>query len=101
MLALGPGLAVTLCGLDSDAHVTAAESPVREEDRLFDVVWSLDPEVAATAAEVVVDALRRSAPEKAEEVRVRLAHAVQRPPTPAETTRAAPSSSEARGCGVA
>lgn len=27
VLALGPGLAVSLWGLDSDAHITAAESP--------------------------------------------------------------------------
>ena len=87
VLALGPGMAVTLCGLDSDAHI-AESSPVREADRLFDVVWSVDPQVAAVAGQVVVEALRRSAPDRAEQVQQRLAQASQRPPTPTEAARA-------------
>ena len=87
VLALGPGLAVTLCGLDGDAHVAQLQ-PVREPDRVFDVVWSVDPAVAAVAAEVVVEALRRSAPDRADEVAARLALAAHRPPRVAEAARA-------------
>lgn len=87
VLALGPGLAITLCGLDSDAHV-AELSPVRESDRVFDVVWSVDPEVAAVAGQVVVEALRRNAPDRALQVQQRLVDASHRPPTPTEAARA-------------
>ena len=87
VLALGPGLAVTLCGLDGDAHV-AQPQPVREADRVFDVVWSVDPGVAEVAATVVVEALRRSAPERADAVAAQLALAASRPPTVAEAARA-------------
>ena len=87
VLALGPGLAVTLCGLDGDAHV-ARQQPVREPDRVFDVVWSVDPAVARVAAQVVVEALRRSAPERAAAVAAQLALATSRPPSTAETARA-------------
>ena len=87
VLALGPGLAITLCGLDGDAHVSRL-SPVREADRLFDVVWSVDPRVAAFAAQVVGEALRRSAPERAEAVQARLAEAALRPPSPVELAQA-------------
>ncbi len=87
VLALGPGLAVTLCGLDSDAHVSRP-LPVREADRLFDVVWSVDPAVAAVAAQVVVQALRRNGAEQAEAVEQQLASAASRRPTPAEAARA-------------
>ncbi len=87
VLALGPGLAVTLCGLDGDAHVRR-RSPVREADRLFDVVWSVDPKVAQVAAAVVVQALRESAPERAASVQASLAEAAARPPTIAEAARA-------------
>jgi signal transduction histidine kinase len=87
VLALGPGLAVTLCGLDGDARSPRAR-PVREADRVFDVVWSVDPHVAEVAARVVVEALERSAPERAAEVRDRLAAATRRPPTPEEAARA-------------
>lgn len=59
VLALGPGLAITLCGLDGDAHEPSAE-PLVEADRLFEVVWSTRPDVAAAAVQVVVDAVRRS-----------------------------------------
>jgi hypothetical protein len=48
VLALGPGLAVTLCGLDGLAHAHTAD-PVLEADRLFDVVWSVQPDVARLA----------------------------------------------------
>ena len=87
VLALGPGLAITLCGLDGDAHV-AQLTPVREADRLFDVVWSVDPAVAAVAARVVVEALHRTSPAEAAVVAERLADAGRRPPTPAEAARA-------------
>ena len=88
VLALGPGLAITLCGLDSHAQVARLQ-PVREADRVFDVVWSVDASVAAVAAEVVVAALRRSAPDRADEVEARLAQAMEHPPTVAETQQAA------------
>ena len=87
VLALGPGLAITLCGLDGDAHV-AQLRPVREPDRVFDVVWSVDPAVAAVAADVVVEALRRSVPDRADEVAAQLALAASRPPSVAEAARA-------------
>lgn len=87
VLALGPGLAITLCGLDGDAHVAQLQ-PVRELDRVFDVVWSVDPAVAAVAAEVVVEALRRSAPDRADEVAAQLALAARRPPSVGEAARA-------------
>lgn len=87
VLALGPGLAVTLCGLDGDAHVPQPQ-PVREPDRLFDVVWSVNPAVAEVAGKVVVEALRRSAPDRADAVAAQLALAASRPPTTAEAARA-------------
>lgn len=87
VLALGPGLAITLCGLDGDVHGQDL-APVREIDRLFDVVWSVDPGVAAVAAEVVVEAVRRSAPDQADAVATRLAEARRRPPSPTEAARA-------------
>ncbi|WP_340289821.1 ATP-binding protein [Aquipuribacter hungaricus] len=87
VLAVGPGLAVTLCGLDGDAH-SAAQAPVRQAERVFDVVWSLDPQVAAVAAQVVVAGVRRTAPERAEEVAALLAEAGRRPPSPVEAARA-------------
>ena len=77
VLAVGPGLAITLCGLDGDAHVTHL-APVREADRLFDVVWSVDPQVAAVAAEVVIEAVARSAPAAAGAVEACLRQAAQR-----------------------
>lgn len=86
VLALGPGLAVTLCGLDSDAHVSRP-LPVREADRAFDVVWSVDPAVAAVAAQAVVQALRRNGAEQAGAVEQRLAAAASRPPTFGEAAR--------------
>ncbi len=86
VLALGPGLAVTLCGLDGDAHA-AQLSPVREADRLFDVVWSLDPAVAAIAAQVVIAAVRDTHPDAAVAIAGRLAEATSAPPTRAQTAR--------------
>ena len=88
VLAVGPGLAITLCGLDGDAH-SVAQAPVREAERVFDVVWSLDPEVAATAAQVVVAGVQRTAPGRAQEVAAVLAKAGRRPPTASESARAA------------
>ena len=68
VLALGPQLAVTLCGLD--AHpLTGPRTPREEGDRLFETVWSFDPEVARIACGVVLDAVAESAPERAEQVR--------------------------------
>ncbi|HEU0102369.1 MAG TPA: ATP-binding protein [Mycobacteriales bacterium] len=87
VLALGPGLAITLCGLDGDAHAAQLQ-PVREADRLFDVVWSVDPAVAEVAANVVVEALRRSAPDRVEAVAARLEVARSRQPSAAEAARA-------------
>lgn len=87
VLAVGPGLAITLCGLDGDAH-TAGPAPTREADRLFEVVWSVDPAVAAVAAQVVVEAVERAAPDQAGAVADQLARAGRRPPTPAEAARA-------------
>ena len=87
VLAVGPGLAVTLCGLDGDAHV-AQQQPVREADRVFDVVWSVDPGIAEVAGRVVVEALRRSAPERADAVAAQLALAGSRPPSTVEAARA-------------
>jgi len=87
VLALGPGLAITLCGLDGDIDAQDLV-PVREVDRLFDVVWSVDPKVAAVAADVVVEAVRRSAPAEAEAVAARLAAAMERPPSLVEAARA-------------
>jgi signal transduction histidine kinase len=89
VLALGPGLAITLCGLDGTAH-SAAQAPVLEADRLFEVVWSVQPAVAAVAAEVVLEAVRRSAPEQARAVAVRLSEvAGYRPPSAQEAAAAA------------
>ncbi len=65
VLALGPEVAVTLCGLDADDF--ASRSP-QDGERLFEVVWSFDPGVARGAAEVVLDAVRESAPERVGEV---------------------------------
>jgi signal transduction histidine kinase len=68
VLALGPEVAVTLCGLDAGAP-PAAEPGVDDSDRLFDVVWSFSPEVAHAALDVVADAVERSAPDRVAEVR--------------------------------
>jgi signal transduction histidine kinase len=86
VLAMGPGLAITLCGLDGDAH-SAAQAPVQEAERVFDVVWSLDPRVAAIAAQVVVKGLERAAPDRAQEVAAVLEEAGRRPPTTSESLR--------------
>lgn len=86
VLAIGPGLAITLCGLDGDAH-TSDVAPTREADRLFDVVWSVDPRVAEVAARVVVEAVERSAPDQAAAVADQLTRAGRRPPDPAEAAR--------------
>jgi signal transduction histidine kinase len=85
VLALGPGLAITLCGLDGDAHSRTAE-PLAESDRLFEVVWSIRSDVAAVAVQVVVDAVRRSSPEQADAVARRLESGL-RAPTAQEVAR--------------
>lgn len=87
VLAIGPGLAITLCGLDGDAH-SPVVAPTREADRLFEVVWSVDPNVAAVAAAVVVEAVARSDAEQAASVADQLARAGSRPPNPVEAARA-------------
>lgn len=87
VLAIGPGLAITLCGLDGDA-LTSGPAPTREADRLFEVVWSVDPDVAAVAAKVVIEAVARSAPDQATAVADQLTRAGRRPPTPVEAARA-------------
>lgn len=86
VLAMGPGLAITLCGLDGDAH-TSDVAPTREADRLFEVVWSVDPRVAAVAAQVVIEAVERSAPDQAAAVAEQLSRAGSRPPDPEEAAR--------------
>jgi len=89
VLAVGPGLAITLCGLDGDAHGRRGE-PLLEADRLFDVVWSVDPGVAAAAAQVVADAVGRTGHPEAAAVAARLATmSGVRPPTAAEAALAA------------
>ncbi len=65
MLALGPQVAVTLCGLDAQDAAPVGE---QEGERLFEVIWSFDPAVARTATAIVLDALRESAPERVDEV---------------------------------
>ena len=70
VVALGPEVAVTLCGLDAGAAPpSAADHVVDDSDRLFDAVWSFSPEVAHTALAVVADAVEASAPERVREVR--------------------------------
>ena len=89
VLAVGPGLAVTLCGLDGDAHGRRDE-PLLEADRLFDVVWSVDPAVAVAAAQVVLEAVGRSGHPDAAAVAARLAPTSGvRPPTAAAAAAAA------------
>ena len=67
VLALGPEVAVTLCGLDVDGagEVDAGD----EEARLFEVIWSVDRGLAETAAAVVADALDAVSPEHGRRVR--------------------------------
>jgi len=67
VLALGPEVAVTLCGLDADEPGDEDEEGAAADEgaRLFEVIWSFDPDLARTAAGVVLDALERVAPERA------------------------------------
>ncbi len=89
VLAVGPGLSITLCGLDGDAH-GGRDEPLLEGDRLFDVVWSVDPEVAASASQVVLEAVGRSAHPDAAAIAARLASTSGvRPPTASEAAEAA------------
>jgi signal transduction histidine kinase len=75
VLALGPDVAVTLCGLDAGERlpVDGADPPVDDSDRLFDVVWSFSPDVAREALAVVADAIGQAAPDKHAEVEAALA----------------------------
>lgn len=87
VLALGPGIAVVLCGLDGeDPH--AGPPPLEEGDRLFEAIWSFDPAIVARAAEVVVEALEESAPEHAPAAREALA-GVRPPADPREVAAVA------------
>jgi signal transduction histidine kinase len=82
VLAVGPSLAITLCGLDGDAHARRPVGPaerVEDSDRMFDVVWSFDPDVARAAAEVVVAAVARDAPDRAADVRARVDRVLPHP----------------------
>jgi signal transduction histidine kinase len=69
VLALGGGFAVTLCGLDGEVDRQAS---ALEADRRFSVIWSFDPDLAATALDVVLDGLDAVAPERATHVRDRV-----------------------------
>jgi len=70
VLALGPGLAVTLCGLDSGKRLDSrGDPPADDSDRLFEVIWSFDPDLARGALDVVLEAVARSAPDRVERVR--------------------------------
>jgi signal transduction histidine kinase len=80
VLAIGPSLAITLCGLDGDAHARRpVEGPTEDADRMFDVVWSFDPAVARAAADVVVASIAQDAPERADDVRARVRRALPDP----------------------
>jgi DICT domain-containing protein len=93
VLALGPGLAVTLCGLDAGTRVpTAGEPPPDDTDRLFEVIWSFDPGVAQGALDVVLGAVAQSAPDRVAEVRAAWTRS-RRGPWPPTTSRTAPTAS--------
>jgi signal transduction histidine kinase len=85
VLALGPTIAITLCGLDEASHADDVAPdgrvPGDESDRRFEVVWSLDPAVAHSAAEVVLRAIERDVPDRAAEVRARVERARAAPAT--------------------
>jgi signal transduction histidine kinase/CheY-like chemotaxis protein len=85
VLALGPEVAVTLCGLDA----LPAADPVDEAERRFETIWSFDPEVARIAAEVVLDAVAESAPERVASVRAALVEASGEPLTAQVVSRGA------------
>jgi len=87
VLALGPEVAVTLCGLDA----TPAGDPAEEVERGFETIWSFDPEVARSAAEVVLAGIARSAPEPVAEVRAALVAASGEPLTAQVVSRGADS----------
>jgi signal transduction histidine kinase/CheY-like chemotaxis protein len=79
VLALGPEVAVTLCGLDG---VDGPSLPgTHEADRLFEVIWSFDRDVAQRAASLVVAALADVAPERARAVAAAV-EALEPPPEP-------------------
>ena len=92
VLALGPELAVTLCGVDERRQPEPqafGRSLLEDSDRLFEVIWSLDPGIAADALEVVLEAIARSAPERVDAVRARVAGVRDLRPTPSVGTLAA------------
>ena len=90
VLALGPGLAVTLCGLDAGERLdTRGEPPADDSDRLFEVLWSFDPDVAQAALQVVLEAVGRSAPDRVEEVRQALDRVPAEPVGPREVAHSA------------
>ena len=77
VLAIGPDIAVTLCGLDAGTHATppGADPTVDDSDRLFEVIWSFDPDIAHAALDVVVDAVAEAAPDRVDAVRSAVAGA--------------------------
>jgi len=86
VLALGPDVAVTLCGLDAGARLPpeGEVAPADDSDRLFEVVWSFSPGVARDAFGVVRDAIAQAAPDRLPEVDRALAGADQLEPVSAE-----------------
>ncbi len=92
VLALGPKLAVTLCGLDAeqprDGTNRPVASPLEEGDRLFETVWSVDVDVARSAMDIVLTAIADSAPARAQEARERLERAAQIEPDARAVARA-------------
>jgi signal transduction histidine kinase/CheY-like chemotaxis protein len=90
VLALGPGLAVTLCGLDSGNRLDSrGDPPADDSDRLFEVIWSFDPDVAHGALAVVLDAVARSAPDRADQVRETVGDIPRDPVGAADVARSA------------
>lgn len=93
VLALGPGLAVTLCGLDADPAPDGGGArdvpPLDEGDRLFEVIWSFEPAVARSAAAIVLEAIARDAPDRLPEARERIAAVTGSAPDATAVARAA------------
>jgi signal transduction histidine kinase/CheY-like chemotaxis protein len=90
VLALGPGLAVTLCGLDGGERLPSDQDPPADDsDRLFEVIWSFDPEMAQKALAVVLEAIERSAPERVAEVQAALDRVPRGPIGPQEVAHSA------------
>ncbi len=76
VVALGPELAVVLCGTDADGEVLDSDprpaEEVDEDDRLFEVVVSHDPDVVRTVAEALVDVAETHGSRRLEAARARL-----------------------------